>query len=43
MADFLRSSGPVEAYAVSPEVPGVTKKLSKRGKPSFWKRFSFLA
>jgi hypothetical protein len=43
MADFLRSSGPVEAYAVSPEVPGLTKKPSKRGKPSFWKRFSFLA
>ncbi|QDS73030.1 hypothetical protein FKW77_009254 [Venturia effusa] len=29
MADFLRSSGPVEAYAVSPEVP-LTKKPSKR-------------
>ncbi|TLD24666.1 60S ribosomal protein [Venturia nashicola] len=30
MADFLRSSGPVEAYAVAPEVP-LTKKPSKRG------------
>jgi hypothetical protein len=42
MADFLRSSGPVEAYAVSPEVP-LAKKPSKRGKPSFWKRISFQA
>lgn len=42
MADFLRSSGPVEAYAVSPEVP-LTKKPSKRGKPSLWKRISFQA
>jgi hypothetical protein len=42
MADFLRSSGPVEAYAVSPEVP-LTKKPSKRGKPSFWKRLSLQA
>lgn len=42
MADFLRSSGPVEAYAVSPEVP-LNKKPSKRGKPSFWKRFSLQA
>jgi hypothetical protein len=42
MADFLRSSGPVEAYAVSPEVP-LTKKPSKRGKPSFWKRISLRA
>lgn len=42
MADFLRSSGPVEAYTVSPEVP-LTKKPSKRGKPSFWKRISLRA
>lgn len=42
MADFLRSSGPVEAYAISPEAP-LKKKLSKRGKPSFWKRVTLKA
>jgi hypothetical protein len=40
MADFLRSSGPVEAYAASPEVP-LTKKPSKRGKKFFWQRSSY--